>query len=89
MRPAGDVRLALLKALKERGRSTSRQLAGQACVGMSVASKTLDNLVVAGKVVKRAPVRVDGVKRPVPTYEIYSTQLLQQVPLWPAFEARA
>lgn len=88
MRPAGEVRLALLKALKGRGPSTSRDLAASAQVGMSAASKTLDNLVAAGQVVKRAPVRVPGVKRPVPTYEIFSTQLLVQMPLWLGGERR-
>lgn len=88
MRPAGEVRLALLKALKDHPRSTSRTLAGLACIGVAAASKTLDNLVVAGKVVKRDSIRVAGVKRPVPTYEIYSTQLLQQTSLWSSAEVR-
>lgn len=89
MRPAGEVRLALLKALKGRREPcTSRELAACAQVGMSAASKTLDNLVAARQVVKGEPKRVAGVKRPVPTYQIYSTQLLVQMPLWLGGEVR-
>lgn len=81
MRPAGEIRVALVEALQSTGRATSRTLAERACVGMAAASKTLDNLVSAGKVIKRPPVRVPGVKRPVPTYELYSPALWQQQPL--------
>lgn len=89
MRPAGEVRLAVLAALRRSGRATSRAAAEMACVGFDAATVALNNLVRDGKVVKRDPIRVPGVKRPVPTYELYSTQLLSQVPLWPAVEARA
>lgn len=89
MRPAGEIRLAMAKALREQGRATARSLAQRACVGAEAARHTLKNMIEAGQVVKREPVRVAGVKRPVPTYELYSTQLLQQVPLWPVVEVRA
>ena len=71
MRPAGEVRVALLTALREaKAPATSRMLAGRACVGKEAARHTLDNLVRAEVAERTGTVRVPGVKRPVPVYAL-------------------
>jgi hypothetical protein len=47
---------------------TSRELAARTQVGFTAAMWTLRNMVVAGEASKLQPVRVPGVKRPVPVY---------------------
>lgn len=63
----GDVREALSLALKG-GHGTTRDLALRSGVGVTSAMYTLRNMVYAGEAVQLDPVRVPGVKRPVPVY---------------------
>ena len=68
MRPAGDVRKALVDAVQAAPGRTLRELAVHACVGVDVASDTMKNLRRAG-VVQRGPDKVVGYRnRPVATY---------------------
>lgn len=68
MRPAGDIRKALLDAVQAAPGRTLQELAGHTCVGLDAARRTLDNLRRAG-VVQRGPDRVvDYRNRPVATY---------------------
>ena len=68
-RPRGELRTALHEALKA-GQGTTRELATRSGVGMTASMRTLDNMVTAGEVAKLDPVRVPGVKRPVPVYAL-------------------
>lgn len=68
MRPVSDIRLGLQAALVD-GPGTSRELAQRICAGRQAVTVALDNMVRAGDVAKLPrPVRVPGVKRPVPVY---------------------
>lgn len=67
MRPAGEIRQALFKAMQA-GPATARVLAARACVGHVAATNTLNNMVRAGHAAKLKPTRVPGVNRPVPVY---------------------
>ena len=68
MRPAGDVRKALVDAVQAAPGRTLQELADRACVGMDAARRTMDNLRRAG-VVQRGPDKVVGYRnRPVATY---------------------
>lgn len=68
MRPAGDVRKALVDAVQPAPGRTLQELADRACVGMDAARRTMDNLRRAG-VVQRGPDKVVGYRnRPVATY---------------------
>ena len=68
MRPAGDVRKALLDVVQAAPGRTLQELADRACVGMDAARRTMDNLRRAG-VVQRGPDRVVEYRnRPVATY---------------------
>ena len=75
MRPAGEIRIRLLSAMHELGAPvTSRELAKQTQVGFEMTRRTLANLVRDGRVKKAAePLRVVGVLRPVPQYELLSS----------------
>lgn len=64
----GEIRLTLLQVLATGGPGTSRQLASKTKIGFASAMWTLRNMVNAGEVMKLQPVRVPGVKRPVPVY---------------------
>lgn len=72
MRPAGDPRLALLKAaadLTTAARSpTLRELAARACVGQEAARRTVENMKRAGLLVIRRKRRVDYRNNPVAEY---------------------
>ena len=68
-RPRGELRTALHEALKA-GQGTTRELATRSGVGLTASMRTLDNMVTAGEVAKLDPVRVPGVKRPVPVYAL-------------------
>ncbi len=71
MRPAGEVRAALLQACQDLATPdrapTLRELAEKACVGLLAAERTLDNMRRAGLVrvarLRRVPYR----NRPVPS----------------------
>lgn len=63
----GEIRDALGMALKG-GHGTTRDLAMRSGVGVSAAMYTLRNMVDAGEACRLPPVRVPGVKRPVPVY---------------------
>lgn len=63
----GEVRDALSMALKG-GHGTTRDLALRSGVGITSAMYTLRNMVCAGEARQLDPVRVPGVKRPVPVY---------------------
>lgn len=66
-RPFCADRLALDAALVD-GDGTAAELAQRAGVCRRRATQVLDNMVRAGDVAKGEPVRVPGVKRPVPVY---------------------
>lgn len=65
----GEVRKVLFDAMAD-APGTSRDLATRTQCGFTVAMWTLRNMVTAGEVEKLQPVRVPGVKRPVPVYGI-------------------
>lgn len=72
MRPAGDVRLALLSACSqlatpERG-PTLREMAAVACVGVKAATHTIKHMNRAGQVRIARQRRVDYRNRPVAEY---------------------
>lgn len=68
MRPAGDIRVALLEAAATAPRSTMRELAERAAVGVDAARRTVDNLRRAGAIV-RGPDRVVSYRNtPVATW---------------------
>lgn len=67
-RPVSAETVALMAALVD-GPGTTAQLAGRAGVSCKRAAMlALDNMVRRGEVDKLDPVRVAGVKRPVPVY---------------------
>ena len=65
----GEVRDALAMGLMA-GPATTRDLAMRTGVGLEKAMYTLRDMVNAGEVLQRDPVRVPGVKRPVPVYDL-------------------
>lgn len=68
MRPAGDIRLALLEAVQEAPGSTMRELAARAMVSGDAARRALDNMSRA-RHVRRGPDRVVSYRnRPVATW---------------------
>lgn len=72
MRPAGDIRHALLKAaheLKQQGQQpTLRDLANHAQVGVQVATTTVKNMRRAGLLAVAGHRRVDYRNKPVAVY---------------------
>lgn len=78
MRPHSDIRVALVAVLAQQG-GTCRELAARTQVGLRAAQYTLANMqrppLVQAMVAKI--VRVPGVNRPVPYYEL----ALQSAPL--------
>lgn len=70
MRPVGEIREALERAMRQQGPGTSKAIAAAACVGYEAARRTLDNMVRAEHAEKRGSTRVPGVKRPVPVYAL-------------------
>lgn len=70
MRPAGEIRQALMRALCEHGPGTARVLAGRACTGFEPTRRTLGNMVRDAAAQVPAMARVPGVKRPVPVYAL-------------------
>jgi hypothetical protein len=71
MRPCGEIRCALLAAFGQLGQATTRQAAERAQVGMRAATVTVAHMVRAGDlVVQGDPIRVPGVRRPVPVYAL-------------------
>lgn len=74
MRPAGELRAALLRAMREcKVPVPGKVLAQRACVGFDAAQHTLANMVRDRAAVKAGTVRVPGVKRPVPVYALPGT----------------
>ncbi|WOI43768.1 hypothetical protein [Acidovorax sp. BLS4] len=72
MRPAGEVRLALLQACAalatpERG-ATLQEMARHACVGLDAARRTVGNMSRAGQLSIARPRRVEYRNRPVAEY---------------------
>ena len=65
----GEIRNTLQLGLLA-GRGTTRELAQRTGVGVTKAMHTLNDMVRAGEVVKLDTVRVAGVKRPVPVYDL-------------------
>lgn len=65
----GEIRNTLQLGLMA-GRGTTRDLAQRTGVGVTKAMYTLHDMVRAGEVVKLEHVRVQGVKRPVPVYDL-------------------
>jgi len=78
MRPAGEIHLALRRAMMKRGPATTRELAAAACTGLDATRHTLDNMVRARRALLLEPRRVPGVRRPVP---VYALPLTVQLPL--------
>lgn len=73
MRPAGDVRLALIQAcqeLAERGGATLRELAAAAKVGLDAARRAVDNLRRAGVLAVVGERSVQYRNRPVAVYTL-------------------
>jgi hypothetical protein len=72
MRPAGEVRQALLKAAGElmtpEHGFTLQELAQRACVGYSAARRTIDNMTRSGQLVRAGERKVDYRNRPVAEY---------------------
>lgn len=80
MRPAGEVRMALLGAALElvppearanpqAPRPTLREIAHKACVGLDVASTTIKNMTRAGQLQQVRTRQVDYCNKPVAEYE--------------------
>lgn len=65
----GEIRQRLHEMLSA-GRGTTRELAARSNVGLQAAMYTLDNMRRAGVVFVADEVRVPGVKRPVPVYDL-------------------
>lgn len=74
MRPAGEVRIALLNAAKAACGSgqgaTMRELASRACVGQKAARETIKNMVRAGVLLPVGERRVQYRNRPVLIYTV-------------------
>lgn len=80
MRPAGEIRVAILKAAERlvrveqvdgvqvRRGPTLRELAHDACVGVAAARRTVDNMRRAGDLAPVGQRRVDYRNRPVVEY---------------------
>ena len=68
MRPHSEIRVCLAAALLD-GEGTTKQLAQRTGWSIGLTMRALDNMVRAGDVEKGAPVRLPGVKRPVPVYQ--------------------
>jgi len=72
LRPAGEVRRALLVACRENATTergpTRRELAALARVGLDAAGRTLENMVRAGQLCKLRDRRVDYCSKPVAEY---------------------
>lgn len=86
MRPAGEVRQALLQAcvaLVQQGQApTLRELAAHACVGLAAAERTVDNMRRAGVLHSPRTRRVPYRNRPVAEYEpAQHTGVAQDAPL--------
>lgn len=73
MRPAGEVRQALLVAAAELQRPTLAELAARACVGYDSARHTVDNLRRAGRLRVLGWRRVAYRNRPVAEYGVAAT----------------
>lgn len=73
MRPAGEVRLALLDACRQLATPerapTLRELAARACVGLDAATHTVKHMSRAGQLRIARERRVDYRNRPVAEYE--------------------
>lgn len=67
MRPQSEIRVTLAAALLD-GPGTCRQLAQRIGASVGITRMALDNMVRAGDAAKVDPVRMPGVKRPVPVY---------------------
>lgn len=88
MRPPGEIRRALMQGLGT-GPATSRELAARTRVGRQAATTTLSNMVRAGVVRVVEEVRVPEVKRPVPVYELASTEPASSGPDWSVIDCWA
>lgn len=66
----GEVRESLRQQLQAGGGGTTRDLAQRSGVGVTKAMYTLRDMVVAGEAHVADKVRVPGVKRPVPVYDL-------------------
>lgn len=74
MRPAGEIRQALMQAVAAYPTgATLQELAGRARVGIQVASCTVKNMHRAGVLVKTGERRVAYRNRPVAVYAAQST----------------
>lgn len=68
MRPQSAIRVDLAAALVDGG-GTTKQLAQRTGWSIGLTREALNNMVRSGDARKVQPVRVPGVKRPVPVYE--------------------
>ena len=89
MRPAGDVRLALLDAALElvppdvmadprAPRPTLREIAYRACVGVDAASQTVKNMTRAGQLRQVRTRQVEYCNKPVAEYEPVTLELASE-----------
>lgn len=69
MRPPGEIRMVLVKALGEQP-GTVRDLATRTQVGFAAAARTVENMVRAGQAMPFDTTRVPGVCRPVTIYSL-------------------
>lgn len=74
MRPRGEVRQALLEALRVLGRAHYRALAERARVGFEAARRALDNMRRSGDVVPVGSARLPGVCKPLVVYALGTVQ---------------
>lgn len=74
-RPQGEIRIAMRDGLGD-GPGVARALAQRAGVGLAAARITLSNMVRSGEARIVDRVRVPGVKRPVPLYDLTPQQAL-------------
>lgn len=81
MRPAGEVRMALLQSCSQLGTPeqgvTLRELAQHACVGLDAARKTIAHMARAGQlqIARNRPVAYRN--RPVAEYVVPSSTMVQ------------
>jgi len=91
LRPAGEIRQALIAALRDAGEPvTTKAAAARACTGVEATRRTLGNMVRDGKAAVVDTCRLPGVRRPVPRYGLVMAEPVQpqqRNPLpafWPA-----
>lgn len=70
MRPQGEARISLAEGMRAAGPGITRVLAERVGLPEDVARRTLDNMRKADQVAVVGEQRVQGVRRPVPVYDL-------------------